>query len=49
VYIPLEFDPGTDAQVDWGEAIAIVGGERALFVIRRQESRMQRHPYECPA
>ena len=22
VYIPLEFDPGTDAQVDWGEAVA---------------------------
>ena len=28
VYIPLEFDPGTDAQVDWGEAEAIIAGER---------------------
>ena len=37
VYIPLEFDPGTDAQVDWGEAIAIVGGERVtvqMFLMR---------------
>lgn len=28
VYIPLEFDAGTDAQVDWGEALAEIGGER---------------------
>jgi transposase len=28
VYIPLEFDPGTDAQVDWGAAAAIMAGER---------------------
>lgn len=28
VYIPLEFDPGTDAQADWGEALAIIAGER---------------------
>ncbi|MBC7251261.1 MAG: IS21 family transposase [Anaerolineae bacterium] len=42
VYIPLEFDPGTDAQVDWGEAVAIIGGERVkvqLFVMRLCYSR----------
>jgi transposase len=26
VFLPLEFDPGRDAQVDWGEAQAILGG-----------------------
>ena len=28
VYIPLEFDPGADAQVDWGEAVATIAGQR---------------------
>ena len=28
VYLPLEFDPGTDAQVDWGEALAEIAGKR---------------------
>jgi hypothetical protein len=38
----LEFDPGTDAQVDWGEAIAIIGGERVtvqIFLMRLCYSR----------
>jgi transposase len=42
VYIPLEFDPGTDAQADWGEGIAIIGGERVtaqLFYMRLNYSR----------
>ncbi|NIM55140.1 MAG: IS21 family transposase, partial [Pseudomonas stutzeri] len=42
VYIPLEFDPGTDAQVDWGEAVAIIAGEQVtvqLFVMRLCYSR----------
>jgi len=26
VFLPLEFDPGVDAQVDWGEAQAILAG-----------------------
>src|SRR5260221_473522 len=26
VFIPLEFEPGQDAQCDWGEAIAVIGG-----------------------
>jgi transposase len=37
VYIPLEFDPGADAQVDWGEARVILGGEEVtvqLFLMR---------------
>lgn len=33
VYIPLEFDPGTDAQGDWGEAIAIIAGERVTVQV----------------
>jgi len=28
VYLPLEFDPGSDAQVDWGEALVEIAGER---------------------
>lgn len=42
VFIPLEFDPGMDAQVDWGEAQAVIGGERVtvqLFVMRLCYSR----------
>jgi transposase len=33
VYIPLEFDPGTDAQVDWGEAVAEIAGERVTVQV----------------
>jgi transposase len=42
VYIPLEFDPGADAQADWGEAVAIIAGEQVtvqLFVMRLCYSR----------
>lgn len=42
VYIPLEFDPGEYAQVDWGEAAVILGGERVtvqLFLMRLCYSR----------
>jgi transposase len=36
-YLPLEFDAGTDAQVDWGEGIVILGDESVtaqLFMMR---------------
>jgi transposase len=42
VYLPLEFDPGTDGQVDWGEGVAIIAGERVkvqLFYMRLCYSR----------
>jgi transposase len=42
VYLPLEFEPGVDAQVDWGEALAEIGGEQMtvqLFVLRLCYSR----------
>ncbi len=42
VYLPLEFDPGVDAQVDWGEAEVLLAGERVtahLFVMRLCYSR----------
>jgi transposase len=42
VYIPLEFDEGTDGQVDWGEAQAIIAGEQVtvqLFLMRLCYSR----------
>ncbi|MDQ5853437.1 MAG: IS21 family transposase [Chloroflexota bacterium] len=42
LFLPLEFDPGQDAQVDWGEAIAILAGEQItcqLFVMRLCYSR----------
>jgi transposase len=36
-YLPLAFDPGQDAQVDWGEAVAEINGLRTavqLFIMR---------------
>ncbi len=42
VYLPLEFDPGRDAQGDWGEAVAIIGGKQVtvqVFVMRLNYSR----------
>jgi transposase len=42
VYLPLEFDAGTDAQVDWGEAQVIMNGVQIsvqVFVIRLCYSR----------
>jgi len=42
VYIPLEFDPGQDAQMDWGEAVVILNGEEVvvqLFMLRLCYSR----------
>jgi transposase len=42
VFLPLEFDPGQDAQVDWGEAEVILAGERVtvqMFVLRLCYSR----------
>lgn len=42
VFLPLEFEPGQDAQVDWGEAVAIVGGKRQkvqFFLMRLCYSR----------
>jgi transposase len=38
-YLPLEFDPGEDAQMDWGDALAEIGGQpitawsRSLFFV----------------
>jgi transposase len=42
LFLPLEFDPGTDAQVDWGEADVILQGVQRtveLFVMRLSYSR----------
>jgi transposase len=42
VYLPLAYDPGVDAQVDWGEATVIMGGEQVvvqLFIMRLCYSR----------
>jgi transposase len=41
-YLPLEFEPGQDAQVDWGEVIAEIGGVRMtvqVFVMRLNYSK----------
>jgi transposase len=41
-YIPLEFDAGQDAQVDWGEADVILAGERVtvqFFTLRLNYSK----------
>lgn len=37
VYLPLEYEPGVDMQMDWGEAVVIMGRQRIkikLFVLR---------------
>ena len=42
VYLPLTYDPGGDAQVDWGEATVIIQGEQVvvqLFIMRLCYSR----------
>ncbi|HLW00382.1 MAG TPA: IS21 family transposase [Ktedonobacterales bacterium] len=42
VFLPLEFDPGQDAQVDWGAATASIAGVRQVvqvFVMRLSYSR----------
>ena len=42
VFIPLEFEPGQDAQVDWGEAEVILAGAQVtvqIFVMRLCYSR----------
>ena len=42
VYLPLSFEPGQDAQVDWGEATVILKGEHQqvqIFVFRLSYSR----------
>ena len=42
VFLPLEFEPGQDGQVDWGEAVVILAGEQVtvqIFVVRLCYSR----------
>jgi transposase len=42
IYLPLDFDPGIDAQADWGEATVVIDGETVivqLFVMRLCYSR----------
>jgi transposase len=42
LFLPLEYDPGQDAQCDWGTAVAIIGGRRQtihVFVLRLCYSR----------
>jgi transposase len=43
-YLPLEFDAGKDAQVDWGEAVVILAGVEVkvqFFVMRLNYSRVR--------
>lgn len=43
-FLPLEFDPGMDAQVDWGEAEVEIAGKREmvhLFVLHLNYSRVR--------
>lgn len=43
-YLPLEFDPGQDAQVDWCEAEVELAGERmrvSLFIMRLNYSKVR--------
>jgi len=43
-YLPLAFEPGEDAQVDWGEAVVVMGGKRQkvqFFAMRLNYSRVR--------
>jgi transposase len=43
-YLPLEFEAGQDAQVDWGEVMAEIGGERQkvqIFVLHLNHSKVR--------
>jgi transposase len=43
-YLPLEFDAGQDAQVDWGEVVAEIGGEHRkvqIFVMHLNYSKVR--------
>ncbi|MFQ5813886.1 MAG: IS21 family transposase [Anaerolineae bacterium] len=43
-FLPLEFDPGQDAQMDWTEAVAEIAGVRQkvqLFVMRLNHSKVR--------
>jgi len=43
-FLPLEFDAGQDAQVDWGEVVVEIGGERRkvqIFVMRLNYSKVR--------
>jgi len=43
-YLPLEFEAGQDAQVDWGEVVAEIGGERQkvqIFVMHMNHSKVR--------
>ncbi len=43
-YLPLEFDAGQDAQVDWGEAVVVLAGVETkvqFFVMRLNYSRVR--------
>jgi len=42
VFLPLAFDPGTDAQMDWGEGVVIMNGQQVtvqLFLMKLSYSR----------
>ena len=36
IYIPLQFEPGQCAQVDWGEAVVVMNGQREKVAFVRQ-------------
>lgn len=42
IFVPLQFEPGQDAQVDWGEGVVVMDGQKVtvqLFVMRLCYSR----------
>jgi hypothetical protein len=48
VYLPLEYDPGVDAQVDWGEAQFILRGQPSYWYSGCCAGR-NAHPFGKPA
>ncbi|MBK8904540.1 MAG: transposase [Anaerolineaceae bacterium] len=44
-YLPLEFDPGTDAQVDWGEGDVLMNGEQITVQLFFMKLAYSRHTF----
>jgi transposase len=45
VFLPLEFDPGRDAQVDWGESVCIMAGKERTVQLFHMRLCFSRRPF----
>lgn len=45
VFLPLEFDPGRDAQVDWGESVCVMAGAERIVQLFHMRLCFSRRPF----